>query len=257
MPRDRYLRGSSWPLGGATGERRRCWTPRCRSPVAKRTPGAEPLRGSRPGGSVPDASDRASGRARSWQRPSGRPQLSRAPVESRNGLCRNCDFPAVEITWKTPSPSARCGTDTDYRRDSSPRRRIRLTPKLRRSSKGPAHPGPLLSAGSESANADSDPRQSLKRSRRRGCGVGDGRPTLNRWCGACDRRRELPQAGRARRSLMSGVSSPASRRRPSAGRRRATRADLPPRVPGASHPSSRVAAHPSRSSSPSRRRTSP
>src|SRR4249919_1578955 len=77
VPRDRLLRGVSWPLGGATGERRRCWTPRCRSPVAKRTPGARPLCGLRPGGSGPDAPDRASGRARSWHQP------SRSRVEAR------------------------------------------------------------------------------------------------------------------------------------------------------------------------------
>ena len=52
-------------------------------------------------------------------------------------------FAAVEIAWKRSCPSARCGIGTGYRRDSSPRRRIRLAPKLRRFSKRPAHPGLL------------------------------------------------------------------------------------------------------------------
>ncbi len=70
MPRDRRLRGVSWPLWGAMRERRRCWTPRGRSPFAKRTRDARPLRGLRPSGSGPDAPDRASGRGRSWHQPS-------------------------------------------------------------------------------------------------------------------------------------------------------------------------------------------
>src|SRR5262245_37263349 len=77
MPRDRHLRSASWPLRGATGERWRCWTPRCRSPVAKRTPDAGPLRGLASGGSGPDAPDRVSGRARSGH------QSSRATITPR------------------------------------------------------------------------------------------------------------------------------------------------------------------------------
>jgi len=79
---------------------------------------------------------------------------------------RPTDVKQIPATGATPLPSG--GS--------------RLAPKLRRSSKGPAHPGPLLSAGSESGSADFDPRRSLKRSRCRGCGVGDGRPTSSRSC---------------------------------------------------------------------------
>ena len=58
------------------GEWTQGWTPWGRSLVAKRTPGARagvwlrPDPGRSPGGSVPDAPDRASGRARSWHQPS-------------------------------------------------------------------------------------------------------------------------------------------------------------------------------------------
>ena len=83
------------------------------------------------------------------------------PVDTAVGLRPNCGFRDVEIAWRRSCPSARCGIGTCYRRDSSPRRRHRLAPKLRRSASGP--PTRVLFADRKPANAGFRSAKSLKR----------------------------------------------------------------------------------------------
>ena len=208
-PRDRHLPGASRPPLGATGERRRCRTPRCRSPVAKRTPDARPLCGLRP--------------VRSG------PTRRIAQPDARDRGVNHLASAAHTIPWSSRAERAgasRTGPSTRQRRVAPPCRLARRSPsneipsgaRTYSASKGP--PDSLTIAPSAAMRTSVDGSRLLSR--------------LATMCGACDGAvEELGQEPRRRSSFARGGTA-----RESAGTSRAA-VSRRPRPPTRGRPGTR------------------
>ena len=126
-------------------------TPRGRSPVAKRTPGAGPFDGLAPGRSGRDAPDRASGRARSRHRPSGPrppPQVQRRRSQElwkeATEFVHFAGIPLWKVLWVSFIHLCDVSQIRTYGATPLPAGVKAPGPEVAPTiSRGPAHPGPL------------------------------------------------------------------------------------------------------------------